>query len=115
VRVTDGGRLWATVLRVVEAELGQPVDQTTLHDRRRLVALLADAGAFELRYGVALSAELLGVSRYTVYGDLRRLEEGSARPQGPPRPADAAPDGTDRLQASRRRPRERGTTTGAHI
>jgi len=96
------------VLRVVEAELGRPLADTTSHDRRRLVALLADAGAFELRYGVALSAELLGVSRYTVYGDLRRLDAAGPPPRGAPLAADR-PD--DRPYRRSRRPHVSGATT----
>jgi predicted transcriptional regulator YheO len=72
--VTDGRRLWATVRAAVESELGHPLPVTPTTRRRRAVELLAAAGAFELRGGVSLTASALGVSRYTIYGVLRRLQ-----------------------------------------
>ena len=68
----DGGRLWATAVTAVETELGHALSATPPTRRLRAITALDSAGAFELRGGVRLAAATLGVSRYTVYGYLRR-------------------------------------------
>jgi predicted transcriptional regulator YheO len=75
--VGDGGHLWATVLAAVESDSGHCLSETPLTQRQRAITLLASAGAFQLRGGVSLVAMSLGVSRYTVYGYLRRSGHGA--------------------------------------
>ncbi len=45
-------------------------------DKQRAVKLLNDRGAFQLRKSVEQVAEVLGVSRFTVYNYLNRPEAG---------------------------------------
>jgi hypothetical protein len=55
---------------LAEAEIGQPIQDMTRMQKRRLVRLLDERGAFALRKSVETVAELLGVTRFTVYNYL---------------------------------------------
>ena len=59
----------------VEREMGQPLRQLSREDKQRVVQLLEDRGAFTLRRSVEEVAELLGVSRFTVYNYINRPRE----------------------------------------
>ncbi len=60
-------------------------------ERLRVVAALQERGVFHAKGSVERVAEELGVSRFTVYGYLRRLRRARRpRPGGGPPPGDAA-------------------------
>lgn len=62
----------------VERELGAPLPQLSRKDKQRAVRLLERRGAFKLRKSVEEVAELLGVSRFTVYNYINRPLGGEA-------------------------------------
>ncbi len=53
-----------------EAYIGQPLKEMSRAEKQRLVRFLDDRGAFALRKAVERVAEMLGVSRFTVYNYL---------------------------------------------
>jgi predicted transcriptional regulator YheO len=57
------------------AEAGIPVSLMQRADRLKVIRALEEKGAFLLKKAVPLVAELLGVSRHTIYSDLAELEE----------------------------------------
>lgn len=59
----------------VEAELGAPLDQLSREDKQHAVQLLEVRGAFQLRKAVEDVADLMAVSRFTVYNYLNAAEE----------------------------------------
>jgi HTH domain len=81
-RVVGGVRLGARsrdidwYLDTVERDLGAPLGQLDREDKQRAVKLLNERGAFQLRKSVEQVAEVLGVSRFTVYNYLNRPEAG---------------------------------------
>ena len=56
----------------VERDLGSPMLDLDRVGKQRAVKLLNELGAFRLRHSVEEVAELLGVSRFTVYNYLNR-------------------------------------------
>jgi len=60
----------------VERELGGSLAGLDREDKQRAVKLLNERGAFQLRKSVEQVAEVLGVSRFTVYNYLNRPEAG---------------------------------------
>ncbi len=60
----------------VESQLGAPLHALDRRDKQRAVQLLDRRGAFVLRKAVDEVAELLGVSRFTVYNYLNRERDG---------------------------------------
>jgi hypothetical protein len=54
----------------VERELGAPLAELSREDKQRAVRLLDERGAFTLRKAVEDVADVLGVSRFTVYNYL---------------------------------------------
>jgi hypothetical protein len=54
----------------IEAELGGTLSELSREDKQRAVRMLDDQGAFRLRRAVEEVAEVLGVSRFTVYNYL---------------------------------------------
>ena len=58
------------MVTAVEAELGRPLASLSREDKQRAVRLLDQQGAFRLRKAVEDVADLLGVSRFTVYNYL---------------------------------------------
>jgi hypothetical protein len=53
-----------------EVQIGRPLPEMTRADKQQLVGYLDDRGAFALRKAVERVAEILGVSRFTVYNYL---------------------------------------------
>lgn len=53
-----------------EAWVGRPVSQMSRLEKQRLVKFLDERGAFSLRKSVETVADVLGVSRFTVYNYL---------------------------------------------
>jgi HTH domain len=58
------------MIGAVEAELGAPLAELSREDKQRAVHLLDERGAFQLRRSVEELADVLGVSRFTVYNYL---------------------------------------------
>ncbi len=58
------------MVAAVESELGAPLDELSREDKQRAVQLLEARGAFQLRKAVDDVADLMGVSRFTVYNYL---------------------------------------------
>jgi hypothetical protein len=60
------------MVAAVEAELGGALRELSREDKQRAIRLLDDRGAFQLRKAVEDVADLMGVSRFTVYNYLDR-------------------------------------------
>jgi hypothetical protein len=58
------------MIGAVEAELGAPLAELSREDKQRAVHMLDQRGAFQLRKSVEELADVLGVSRFTVYNYL---------------------------------------------
>jgi hypothetical protein len=56
-----------------EAHVGKPLDEMTRAEKQQLVRYLDERGAFQLRKAVEGVAEMLGVSRFTVYNYLEAI------------------------------------------
>jgi len=63
------GALERMVAAVAE-ELGAPLKELSREDKQRAVRLLNERGAFQLRKSIEDVADLMGVSRFTVYNYL---------------------------------------------
>ena len=74
LRLPDGGDPLSRMIAAVEAEIGQPLAQLSRVEKQRVVAKLNERGAFRLRKSVEDVADVLGVSRFTVYNYLNRPE-----------------------------------------
>lgn len=59
-----------------ESHIGRPLAEMTRADKQRLVGYLDERGAFALRKAVERVAEILGVSRFTVYNYLDSARAG---------------------------------------
>jgi hypothetical protein len=68
------------LVKGIEAELGAPLADLGREDKQRAVQMLDEQGAFQLRRAVEEVAEILGVSRFTVYNYLNAGTPGSAAP-----------------------------------
>ena len=74
VRLPDVPRDIDWYLAAVERDVGGPLSELSREDKQRAVKQLNDRGAFQLRKSVEQVAEVLGVSRFTVYNYLNRPE-----------------------------------------
>jgi hypothetical protein len=74
IRLPDVPRDIDWYLGAVERDIGAPLAQLSREDKQRAVKLLNERGAFQLRKSVEQVAEVLGVSRFTVYNYLNRPE-----------------------------------------
>ena len=69
------------LVAAIEADLGAPLAELSREDKQRAVRMLDDRGAFQLRRAVEEVAEVLGVSRFTVYNYLNaEVPPGSPTP-----------------------------------
>lgn len=68
------------LLRDAERRHGIPLDQLSRTDKQQVVADLDARGAFVLRKGVEDVADVLGVSRFTVYNYLSRAHDDRRPP-----------------------------------
>ena len=59
-----------------EVHIGRPLAEMTRADKQQLVGYLDERGAFALRKAVERVAEILGVSRFTVYNYLDSARAG---------------------------------------
>jgi AraC-like DNA-binding protein len=75
VRLPERPRDIEWFLARIEREYDRPLAQLDRVEKQRIVKQLNEAGAFALRKSVEQVAEVLGVSRFTVYNYLNRPEE----------------------------------------
>lgn len=68
----EEGRDVAWHLAAMEREFGRPLSGLDRIEKQRVVKMLNERGAFQLRRSVERVAEELGVSRFTVYNYLNR-------------------------------------------
>jgi predicted transcriptional regulator YheO len=71
-----------TLIRNAIASTGKDIADLTREEKVRIVAYLEDKGAFLIRYSVERVAELLGMTKYTIYNylDEIRTKQGAAEP-----------------------------------
>lgn len=67
-----------TALEHVEQETGKPIHQWTRPERLSAISSLDDQGVFQLRRSVEAVAQHLGLSRATVFADLREIRNNEA-------------------------------------
>ena len=65
------------MIAAVESELGAPLARLSREGKQRAVRMLEDRGAFQLRKAVEDVADVLGVSRFTVYNYLNAEAEAA--------------------------------------
>jgi len=74
VRLPERPRDIEWFLAAAERQFDAPLAELDRVEKQRVVKLLNEAGAFQLRKSVEQVAEVLGVSRFTVYNYLNRPE-----------------------------------------
>lgn len=74
--IDDAPHMLETMLQGAVALVGKPVPNMGKADRLRVVQILDEAGAFELRKAVPAVAGYLGVTRFTIHNYLNELREG---------------------------------------
>ncbi len=62
------------ILRMAERELGSPAPDWSRAEKQRVVRMLDERGAFLLRGAVDSIADIMGVSRITIYNYLNAIE-----------------------------------------
>ncbi|MEM7286360.1 MAG: helix-turn-helix domain-containing protein [Actinomycetota bacterium] len=77
VRVPNLDGALQRLVGIVEQELGAPLADLAREDKQQAVARLHALGAFNLRKAVEDVAGELGVSRFTVYNYLDRIDASS--------------------------------------
>ena len=65
------------ILRMAEREIGAPANEWERAEKQRVVRMLDERGAFLLRGAVDDIAQIMGVSRITIYNYLNALESES--------------------------------------
>ena len=73
--IDDAPQMLETMLQQAVAFIGKPVPQMSKADRMRIVEVLDDAGAFELRKAIPAVATYLGVTRFTIHNYLNELRD----------------------------------------
>ncbi len=73
INENDDSKLSSIVEHCLDA-IGKPINQLNKSDRLRLMAMLMEQNALSFQKAVPYIAEKLGVSRNTVYKDLKELE-----------------------------------------
>lgn len=73
--IDDAPQMLETMLQKAVAFIGKPVPQMSKADRLRVVQVLDEAGAFELRKAVPAVASYLGVTRFTIHNYLNEIRE----------------------------------------
>jgi hypothetical protein len=63
------------MIAAVEEELGAALPALSREDKQAAVQMLHERGAFELRRSVESVAEVMGVSRFTIYNYLNATED----------------------------------------
>ncbi|WP_037577553.1 helix-turn-helix domain-containing protein [Phaeacidiphilus oryzae] len=70
------------LLAEMERQFGAPLNELGRAEKQQVVAALEERGAFTVRHGVETVAGALGVSRFTVYNYLNRMQAKSQRNPG---------------------------------
>jgi len=76
--IDDAPQMLEKMLQQAVALVGKPVPNMGKADRLRVVQILDEAGAFELRKAVPAVAGFLGVTRFTIHNYLNELREPEA-------------------------------------
>ncbi|MBI1881474.1 MAG: PAS domain-containing protein [Chloroflexi bacterium] len=77
--IDDAPQMLETMFHRAADFIGKPTTQMDKTDRLRMVQLLDDAGAFELRKAIPTIAGYLGVTRFTIHNYLNEIR-GKATP-----------------------------------
>jgi predicted transcriptional regulator YheO len=73
--IDDAPEMLETMLQKAIAFIGKPVPQMSKADRLRVVQILDEAGALELRKAIPAVASYLGVTRFTIHNYLNEIRE----------------------------------------
>ena len=71
--IDDAPEMLETMLQKAVGLIGKPVGSMTKGDRLRIVEMLDEAGAFELRKATPAVATYLGVTRFTIHNYLNEI------------------------------------------
>ena len=77
--IDDAPEMLENLLQQAVGLSGKPVPQMSKSDRLRVVQVLDEAGAFELRKAVPAVASYLDVTRFTIHNYLNEIREGAAQ------------------------------------
>lgn len=73
--IDDAPQMLETMFQQVVGLVGKPPAQMSKADRLRVVQLLDEAGAFELRKAIPAVAGYLGVTRFTIHNYLKEIRQ----------------------------------------
>jgi predicted transcriptional regulator YheO len=73
--IDEAPRMLEKMLQKAVGFIGRPVPKMNKADRLRVVEILDEAGAFELRKAVPAVAGYLGVTRFTIHNYLKEIRE----------------------------------------
>jgi predicted transcriptional regulator YheO len=76
--IDDAPVMLETMLQQAVSLVGKPVPNMSKPDRLRVVQILDEAGAFELRKAVPAVASYLDVTRFTIHNYLNEIREDAA-------------------------------------
>jgi predicted transcriptional regulator YheO len=76
--IDDAPQMLESMLQQAVGLVGKPVPNMSKADRLRVVQVLDEAGAFELRKAVPAVASYLDVTRFTIHNYLNEIREGAA-------------------------------------
>jgi predicted transcriptional regulator YheO len=80
--IDESPEMLETMLRRAVGVAGKPVPLMNKADRLRVVQVLDEAGAFELRKAVPAVATYLGVTRFTIHNYLNEIREQAPEDSG---------------------------------
>jgi len=75
--IDEAPEMLETMLHHAVEMIGKPMSQMSKADRLRVVQILDEAGAFELRKAVPAVASYLGVTRFTIHNYLNEIRDDS--------------------------------------
>ncbi|HXV44838.1 MAG TPA: helix-turn-helix domain-containing protein, partial [Anaerolineae bacterium] len=76
--IDDAPQMLETMCQRAVELIGKPTAQMDKTDRLRVVQILDDAGAFELRKAIPAVAGYLGVTRFTIHNYLNEIRSKAA-------------------------------------
>lgn len=77
--IDDAPQMLEAMLQKAVGFIGKPVPQMSKADRLRVVQILEEAGALELRKAIPAVASYLGVTRFTIHNYLNEIREHTAQ------------------------------------
>lgn len=89
--IDDAPQMLETMCRRAVDFIGKPLAQMDKTDRLRVVQLLDDAGAFEMRKAIPAIASYLGVTRFTIHNYLNEIR-GKTTSNSNDEPEETPPD-----------------------